>query len=349
MNDSTAAAQAEYIDAETTDIVRHEPQPLTVGSDLSMSPGALREQIARHKENMTILKEFVESEMVESHHYYYMSRVNNPNADLRPGEKAALMQDGAFMFINLFKYIPGTVQKNIIRTEDGHFTVEAEAPIYNALGHLVATGDGSCSTRESKYAYRKGERVCPTCSQPAIRKDNKGEGGWYCWAKIGGCGANFAVHDQAIEGQQVGRIDNPDIADVENTVLKVAIKRATVAAARKLPLVSELFSGDANGGGDNHAQPKSNSPQRGQRSQSKPPTASDVPESMPDGPRGMVKTAVDLAYKLQKDHAVEAEDLAMQFLPEGVGKFSDLTEEQAAEAVPALSELLTAKVTARKG
>jgi hypothetical protein len=42
---------------------------------------------------------------------------------------------------------------------------------------------------------------------------------------------------------------------------------------------------------------------------------------------------MDLAYKLQKDHGVEAEDLARQFLPEGVLKFSDLNEEQAKEAV----------------
>lgn len=68
-----------------------------------------------------------------------------------------------------------------------------------------------------------------------------------------------------------------------------------------------------------------------------------------DDRNNSVKTAVDLAYKLQKDYAVEAEDLAMQFLPEGVGKFSDLTEEQAAEAVPGLSALLTTKIAARKG
>lgn len=59
---------------------------------------------------------------------------------------------------------------------------------------------------------------------------------------------------------------------------------------------------------------------------------------------GSVKTAVDLATKLQKDHSVDFESLAMQFLPEGVAKFSELTDEQAAEAVPGLVDLLNAKL-----
>jgi len=61
---------------------------------------------------------------------------------------------------------------------------------------------------------------------------------------------------------------------------------------------------------------------------------------------GQVKAAVDLAYKLQKEHNVDAETLAMQFLPEGVAKFSSLTEEQAAGIVPGLAELLNSKINA---
>ena len=67
------------------------------------------------------------------------------------------------------------------------------------------------------------------------------------------------------------------------------------------------------------------------------------------GPTGQVKTAVDLATKLQKDWGVDFESLSMQFLPEGVAKFSALTEEQAAEVVPGLAELLNTKVKAAKG
>lgn len=251
-----AETARDYIDAEPEQGLERVNSSLpAIGNSMEMmSPAQLKEQIDRHQGLMQVLKDYVKSELVENHDYYYMSRISNPNAEIKPGEKAALMQDGAFKFLNLFKYIPGTVRKNILRTDDGHFTVEAEAPIYNANGQLVATGDGSCSTRESKYAYRKGERACPSCGEATIRKDNKGEGGWYCWAKIGGCGAKFERGNQEIESQNTQRMANPDLADIENTVLKMAIKRATVAAVRKLPLVSELFvAEDPN---VKHAEPK---------------------------------------------------------------------------------------------
>ena len=61
-----------------------------------------------------------------------------------------------------------------------------------------------------------------------------------------------------------------------------------------------------------------------------------------------VQAAVDLAKKLQKEHGVEAEALAMQFLPEGVGLFSKLSEEQAQQAIPGLAELLNSKIKAAK-
>ena len=61
--------------------------------------------------------------------------------------------------------------------------------------------------------------------------------------KLGGCGAKFLKGDPAIEGQQLGQVPNPDIADVQNTVLKMADKDtiiipghgplSTVADARK--------------------------------------------------------------------------------------------------------------------
>ena len=35
-------------------------------------------------------------------------------------------------------------------------------------GEIMAEGDGACSSRESKYRYRKAERVCPNCGLAAI-------------------------------------------------------------------------------------------------------------------------------------------------------------------------------------
>ncbi len=110
---------------------------------------------------------------------------------------------------------------------------------------LVAEADGSCNSRESKYRWRKGERVCPACGQATIIK-GKAEygGGWLCFAKRGGCGAKYQAGDQAIESQEVGRVANPDVADQVNTIQKMAQKRALIAATLLAVNASEFFTQD---------------------------------------------------------------------------------------------------------
>lgn len=107
---------------------------------------------------------------------------------------------------------------------------------------LVAEADGSCNSHEKKYRYRQGERLCPKCGKATIRKSK--DQGWYCWAKLGGCGAKFKDGDQTIEGQQAGQVLNPDIADQANTILKMAQKRALIAATLMAVNASEFFTQD---------------------------------------------------------------------------------------------------------
>lgn len=114
---------------------------------------------------------------------------------------------------------------------------------------LVGTGVGSCSTWESKYRWRESQKACPACGAVAIikGKDFSGRGGptgWLCWQKKGGCGAKFADGDQSIEGQPTGRVENPDIIDAKNTVLKMAQKRAKVAAVIGVTRSSGIFTQD---------------------------------------------------------------------------------------------------------
>lgn len=111
--------------------------------------------------------------------------------------------------------------------------------------YLIASVDGSCNSFEKKYRYRNGERVCPNCGKPTIIK-GKAEygGGWICFEKKGGCKSKFQDNDPAITGQDVGQIKNPDIADVANTILKMADKRALVAATLIATGLSEYFTQD---------------------------------------------------------------------------------------------------------
>lgn len=109
----------------------------------------------------------------------------------------------------------------------------------------IAEADGSCNSREANYRYRKAERVCPKCGQGAIIKGREEYGGgWLCYAKKGGCGAKFKDGDAAIEGQETGRVLNPDIADQVNTIQKMGQKRALIAATLLGVNASDFFTQD---------------------------------------------------------------------------------------------------------
>jgi hypothetical protein len=110
---------------------------------------------------------------------------------------------------------------------------------------MVGAGVGSCSSWESKYRWRDSKRVCPKCSSDAIIKGKEEYGGgWICFAKKGGCGAKFTDKDPSIIGQVLGRVENPDIIDAKNTVLKMAKKRAKIDAVIGVTRSSGIFTQD---------------------------------------------------------------------------------------------------------
>jgi hypothetical protein len=111
-----------------------------------------------------------------------------------------------------------------------HFQLESELVSLRS-GQIVAVGMGSCNSREVKYRYRNAERKCPECSNAAIipskfEDRRTGKKGWYCLPGKGGCGNKFEPEDRRITQQEVGRIENTEIADLHHTILRVAKKRA---------------------------------------------------------------------------------------------------------------------------
>ena len=110
---------------------------------------------------------------------------------------------------------------------------------------IAGSGVGSCSSFESKYRWRDSQRKCPTCGAEAIIKGKaEFDGGWLCWGKKGGCGAKFKDKDPLIEQQVIGRVENPDIVDTKNTVLKMAKKRAKIDAVIGVTRSSGIFTQD---------------------------------------------------------------------------------------------------------
>jgi hypothetical protein len=160
--------------------------------------------------------------------------------------------------------------------EGDHLEVVATCTLTHApTGTICGVAPGSCSTRESKYAYRKGERLCPKCGAAAIIKGQEQYGGgWVCWKKKDGCGAKFSDGDDAIESQKTDRVENPDLPDQWNTVRKMACKRAHVAATLFATGASELFTQDVEDMA--HGPDAEKSEPRAVRSSASPPTESEM-------------------------------------------------------------------------
>jgi hypothetical protein len=110
---------------------------------------------------------------------------------------------------------------------------------------VIARASGSCSSWEDKYRYRGAERVCPTCGKPAIIKGKEEYGGGFvCFKKKDGCGAKFKDNDAKITGQETGKVANPNVIDLDNTILKMADKRALTAATLIATGCSDIFTQD---------------------------------------------------------------------------------------------------------
>jgi hypothetical protein len=161
------------------------------------------------------------------------------------GKKPTLLKPGAEILLKIFN-IATIFTNETIDLGGGHreciCTCKA---VHIPTGRVISQDLGSCSTMEDKYRYRTQQRTCPQCGAETIGKSKEEYGGGYfCNAKNGGCGAKFAKGDPAIENQEVGKVENPDIANTYNTVLKMAVKRAKVAAALSCTCASDIFIQD---------------------------------------------------------------------------------------------------------
>lgn len=162
-----------------------------------------------------------------------------------PGtDKPTLLKAGAEKLCLTFRLDP---QYEVEQKQEGHhLTIMSKCTLWHIpSGQRFGSGMGSCSTRESKYAYRTAAIKCPSCHKEAVikGKDEYG-GGWLCFKKKDGCGAKFPDGEALIEAQPRGRVPNEDVADQYNTVLKMANKRSLVAAVLNTTAASDIFTQD---------------------------------------------------------------------------------------------------------
>lgn len=186
------------------------------------------------KARLDVIREAQEKAMVENTDYGVIPGTNKPTL-LKPGaEKLSVLFQLDVQLINE-------------KTFDGdHLTVVSKATVYHApTGARLGYGEGVCTTKERKYAYRKGQRICPECGAAAIIKGKQEfGGGWLCFNKKGGCGQKWPDGAEVIEKQSVEDVPNPDLPDLWNTVVKMAEKRARVDAVLAVTGASALFTQD---------------------------------------------------------------------------------------------------------
>ena len=194
--------------------------------------------VADLKRRDDLLQQMMREVLKPGHHYGEVPGTR----DAQTGKaRLTMLKPGAEKISALFQLVP-RFEKHQQDLADGHREITITCTlIHLGTGNVHATAFGSCSTMESKYRWRVGSLVCPDCEKDAVRKSKQADKGFYCWRKIGGCGAEFELDDERITTQKVGKSPNPDIADTYNTCLKMAAKRAHVAAVLIATGASDLF------------------------------------------------------------------------------------------------------------
>jgi len=165
------------------------------------------------------------------------------------GAKPTLLLPGMEKIMRALYAVPEYIERRVICDYDKPlFHYEYECRLMDATTSLAIPGGrglGLCTSMESAFRYRQTNRKCPSCGKEAIIKGKEEYGGgWLCFRKKDGCGAKFEDGDQTIEGQATGRIENPDIFDQVNAIMKRAKKRALGDAVKGAAAVSEFFTVD---------------------------------------------------------------------------------------------------------
>lgn len=211
-----------------------------MSAELVRLPNQAESMIAYAVQHRAMLVEFTRQVMVAGVDYGTI-----------PGTKEnTLLKPGAEKLCNLFQFVPRFTI--LTQVEDWTGADHAGEPFFYYLircslfkaGELVVEADGSINSWEKKYRYRKSERVCPDCGAAAIMRSKYEDAGWYCFNKKGGCGAKFVTTDTRITEQETGQTTNTDIFDQVNSLLKMAEKRAVIAAVLLGANASEFFTQD---------------------------------------------------------------------------------------------------------
>lgn len=187
------------------------PQPMTQLAVTNYGERSLTAVEIRAQVNL--IQDVMRSVMIEGTHFGQI-----------PGTQThSLYKAGAEKLLSTFRLAAIPEVEDLGERGEAHYRVVVK--VYTPAGTLVGAGIGECSSQEDKYAWRR--PVCPeefeaTPEDRRRVKFAKGQGG------------------KVYKNEQVRT--NP--ADVRNTVLKMAKKRALVDAVLTVTAASDCFTQD---------------------------------------------------------------------------------------------------------
>ena len=169
---------------------------------------------------------------------------------LIPGcKRKSLLKPGAEKLSFTFRLRPiidNISDVKVEKLEGDHINVTVYCHIMNTDGVELATGVGSASTKESKYRYRGGEKIGTGKPVPTQYWNLKNAKKFSEASElIGGDEYEAGKINKVWQICKMGaKVENPDIADTWNTVLKMAAKRAYVSGILASTAASDIFTQD---------------------------------------------------------------------------------------------------------
>lgn len=149
------------------------------------------------------------------------------------GDKPTLLKPGAEKLCFIFRLSP-EVDISVTELGNNHREYTCTCTLKHIpTGALVAQGVGSCSTMEKKYRYRSTNTGKPVPQDYWKHREQELLG-------------SPTARTRKVDGQWVifEQMENEDPADVYNTVLKMAKKRAQVDATLSATAASDIFTQD---------------------------------------------------------------------------------------------------------
>lgn len=223
---------------------------------------------------ITLIQNVMKQAMKENEHYGKIPGTNKPTLLKSGAEKLCL----TFRLDPHYDIIDPVREKNFIA-----YTVKCTLT-HIPTGNEIASGIGSCNSREKKYRYYSKNTNRPVPKEYWKDRDTELLGGsQYLPRKVNG---KWIIYEQ---------IENDNPWDLDNTLVKMACKRALVAATLNATAASDIFTQDIEEmppelvGGEDTTQPTMDDN-----------TASDVPPTETDHPQN-TGTTNDDKYKALLD------------------------------------------------